>query len=108
MWQTFTDWLYGVFVALFQKIESLAYTFFDMLKDVFFWLFDTIMGFAVQLLDVVSFPATFQPTQYISALPPEVSNMMGLIGLNEATTIIVTAIIIRIGLQLIPLVRLGS
>lgn len=108
MWQDFVDFLYSLFIALFQKLESVVFTIFDMLKDFFFWLVDTLLTFAISLLNAISFPVTWNPSQYISALPPEVKNMLGLIGLQEAFSIIVSAILIRLALQLIPFVRLGS
>jgi hypothetical protein len=42
------------------------------------------------------------------SLPGDIVNIMGLLGFGDAANIIMTAISIRLLLQLIPFVRLGS
>lgn len=77
--------------------------------DVGVWLFDQALGLAVTVLDGISWPETaFEVAQYIQALPVDVLNILGLIGVGEALGIILIAILIRITLQLIPFTRLGS
>jgi len=108
IFQQFKDWLYSGIIALLQKLESLALTIFDLLKDFFYFIVDSLLSFAISILNTFTIPLNWNPSQYINALPPEVTNMLGLIGLGECFTIITTAILIRLGLQLIPFVRLGS
>lgn len=108
MLQQVIDFLYDQFISLKQKLEAVVFTVFDMLKDFFFFIIDSVFSFVVFLLNSITIPLTWSPAQYISALPPEVSNMLGLIGLQEAFSIIVAAILIRFTMQLIPFVRLGS
>lgn len=97
LWESFLDW--G---------EKLVNTLFDMLKDVFLWLTDTILAFVVGLLDVLGQSIDFNPGDYISALPSEITNIIGVLGLNTCMTIIISAILIRLTLQIIPFTRLGS
>jgi len=108
LFQQFKNWLYSAFVEVLQKLESLALTIFDLLKDVFLWLLDQVLGLATGLLSAVSIPLNWNPAQYINAMPQEITNMLGLIGLGECVSIITAAIVIRLGLQLIPFVRFGS
>jgi len=106
--QQFKNWLYSAFIEVLQKLESVVLSVFDMIKDFFLWSLDQLLGLAVTVLSAISMPLSWNPSQYISALPNEVTNMLGLIGLGECVSIITTAIIIRLGLQLIPFVRWGS
>lgn len=98
--KAFAAWLWGL-------AKAAVLTVFDMLKDVFFWIIDTVLGFVMVLLGSLDFSA-FNPAAYIAAIPADITNVLGLIGLGEATAIIVFAIGIRIVLQLIPFTRLGS
>jgi len=106
--QSVIDFFKEAFLYLYQKLESVVLTMFDMLKDFLFWMVDILLGFAIGILNTFAIPLNWNPAEYISALPDEVINMMGLIGLGDATVIITTAILIRLGMQLIPFVRLGS
>ncbi|PHR16509.1 MAG: hypothetical protein COA38_21795 [Fluviicola sp.] len=80
-----------------------------MLKDFFFFIIDTLMGWGISLLDTITAPlSVFSPQQYINLIPADMLNVMGLIGLGDAMAIIVAALLIRLTMQLIPFVRLGS
>lgn len=84
-------------------------SFIDFMEDFFLWLFDITLDLVVIIF--TAFGHLFQAldvTQYISAIPPDVANIISLIGLGEAMGIILTAGTIRIVMQLIPFVRLGS
>jgi len=113
MLKDITDWFKNLFQsfwdALVQIIINLVLTIFDMLKDVFFFIFDLILDLAISILGSAGEGlSAMNPAQYISQIPPEVSNILGLVRVGEAIGIIVIAITIRMALQLIPFVRLGS
>lgn len=88
---------------------SLILSLQTIIKDAAIWLFDSFMSLAVTVLggmgDMFS---ALNVAQYISAIPPDVQNVLALIGLGECTGMIIVAIGIRLLLQLIPFVRLGS
>lgn len=89
--------------------KSLVLTVFDMLKDVFIWLIDALLS--VVLLAIQGLGSLFDGlnvAQYITALPSSAQWVMAQTGIGTALGMIVTAIIIRLTLQLIPFTRLGS
>lgn len=108
------------FTAILSKIVGLAgwigalavaafAAFWLLGTDLGAWLFEQVLNVAIFALNAVSFDSqTFNPGAYISALPPEVTNMLGLLKIGESLAIILAAILLRITLQLIPFTRLGS
>lgn len=101
------------------KIVGLA-TFFAKLAVAFFvafwllstdlgcWFVEQLLSFAVEMisdLDVSSFQSAASSW---GSLPAEVLNVLGLLKAGWAASIIVSAIGLRLILQLIPGVRLGS
>jgi hypothetical protein len=94
-------WFGLLFVAVFVA-------FWDVVKDAFSWLFEQVMAVAVSGLS--SFDATGISSYAASAgtLPADILNILGLLHVGAAISIISAAIVIRLGLQLIPFVRLGS
>lgn len=99
--QSFFNAIIQVFVDLMVALELL-------LKDIFYWVIDTVLDFVIPLLDTVGQTLTFNPATYINAMPAETVNFMAAVGIGEATTIIVAALTVRLILQLIPFTRLGS
>lgn len=98
LWDVLVDFIYSCFLSMA-----------EMIKDAFIWAFDGFLGVCILALDGIgSLFGALNVTQYLSFIPDETRNIMALIGLDQATSIIVSAIIIRITLQLIPFVRLGS
>lgn len=88
---------------------SLVLSVLEIIKDAFLWFFEQILKLVIHALDGLG--ALFSAlnfTQYISLIPDSTKNMMALCGIDTCTSMIVTAIIIRIFLQLIPFTRLGS
>ncbi|KGD62914.1 hypothetical protein T9A_00234 [Alcanivorax jadensis T9] len=110
------EWLWSKLVGGFEwLLERITYIYLSMwetywafLVDAVSLVFDLLMGLAVTLLDALGQQLNFDPQQYINALPGEVLNVMGALHLGSATLIITAAIVIRLLLQLIPFVRLGS
>lgn len=98
----FAAWIGALMVACFAAWWLLG-------TDVFAWLFEQVLDIVISVLGEIDFDfETFNPAQYISGLPPEIVNTFGLLRLGEAFTIIVSAIVLRLTLQLIPFTRLGS
>lgn len=96
----FGNWILGLVKALITAV-------WDFVIDVVCFVLDQILSFVVTLLGGVN----VGPLEQIGAwagLPPELINMIGLIGLGQCMAIIAAAIAIRLTLQLIPFVRLGS
>jgi len=98
--------LWNKFVAY---ITSLWDTLPLMISDIFIGIFDDLMGFANSLLAGLSLGLEFLDiTTYLTALPVQYTQVMGLIGITQISTMIVTSLGIRLILQLIPFTRLGS
>lgn len=109
----------ALFTALFAKIAAVIAWFgklavavfealWDFIRDAACWPFEQLMDVvvsAVQALDLSGF-AGF--TSAWGELPAELVNILGLLGVGHAAAIIVSAISIRLVLQLIPFTRLGS
>ena len=66
------------------------------------------MQVVVSAVGAVDVSAMSSAGSWWSGLPSEILNMLGLIGFGQAMGIIGAAIAVRLVLQLIPFVRLGS
>jgi hypothetical protein len=95
----FAEWLLLVVKRVFQDL-------WNIITDVFCWLFDSLLGVAVAALNAIDFP--FNPQTYYALIPPETANMLGLIKLPQGITIVVAALVARFLLQTVPFVRWGS
>lgn len=93
------NWFLSVFMQIFKDI-------WNVFTDLFCWLFDGLLGIAVAALNLINVP--FNPQSYYALIPPETANMLGVIGASQALAMIVSALVIRFGLQTIPFVRWGS
>lgn len=97
-WNDFIDFSYRIIM-----------TFFDLLKDLFFWGIDSVLGFVISIIDGMSYLfSTIDVVSLINGLPPETKQVLALTGISEAMSMVVACILIRVFLQLIPFVRLGS
>lgn len=96
----FGDWLLGLVKALITAV-------WDFCMDGVCWLFDTVLGFVVAMIGGIDTSGVSQVGQW-GTLPSEILNILGLLGFGDCMAIIAAAITIRLGLQLIPFVRLGS
>lgn len=97
-WNDFIDFSY-----------RLILTIFDVLKDVLFWLVETLLDLVLSILSGMSdLFSGLDFTQYFDDLPLETQQMLALSGISEAMSMVIACILIRIFLQLIPFVRLGS
>ena len=98
----FLDWLYNLAVAAVS-------TLFAMLKDVGLWLFEQLLDLVTVILGALSFDlGAFDAQQYLGQVGADVLNVMGLVGIDTAVSVIVAAILVRVLLQLVPFTRLGS
>ena len=109
----------ALFTALFSKIAAVVAWFgslavaafaalYAMGKDVISWLFEQVCKVAVSALSALDLSALTQAAQSAGTLPASILNILGLLGVGTAITIISAAILVRLMLQLIPFVRLGS
>ncbi|MBV7262333.1 DUF2523 domain-containing protein [Photobacterium sp. WH24] len=88
---------------------SVLFSIWDMVIDLVCFVFETIFNLVVSIVDGLGgMFSSFGLLQYLNILPDDMVNVMALIGINEASAIIVSAVIVRFLLQLIPFVRLGS
>ncbi|BDR10853.1 DUF2523 domain-containing protein [Comamonas thiooxydans] len=102
----FVDWLGKIFLEVFSAL-------WDMITDAFVWLLEGVFKLAAGLLDGVADGFGFAELKSTflnvwNQIPPEVIAMMQVIGVPSAFSIVVLGILIRISMQLIPFVRLGS
>lgn len=95
----FAAWLMAVFKQIFVDLWNIC-------TDVVCWCFEGLLSVAVSALDAIDTP--FNPQTYYSMIPPETASLMGYIGITQALTIVVLALVIRFTLQTIPFVRWGS
>jgi hypothetical protein len=107
----------GFFTTLFAKIAAVVkwvsdlwvaifVAAWDLLKDGFSWLFDQVLSVAVAAITAIDLSGI--TSQAWGTIPGDIGNILSLLGVGTAITMITAAITIRIGLQLIPFVRLGS
>lgn len=93
-------WIGDLFVAVFVAL-------WDMAKDAFSWVFEQFMDVVVDAVSAIDMSGLEASVGW-GSLPAELLNILALIGVAEASSIIVTALGIRLVLQLIPFTRLGS
>ena len=105
------DWLKERLVQIVAWIGNLFLSVFvalwDILKDVFCWLFESLLDLvllAIQQLDL----SGLEGFNGWGSLPSDMINILQLMGLHQAIGIVLAAGLIRLVLQLIPFVRLGS
>ena len=95
------EWFGRLFVAVFEAL-------WDLLRDALTWPFEQIMDVAVSAVQALDLSGLTGLAQGWGSLPGDVINILALLGVGEAAAIILAAIGIRLVLQLIPFVRLGS
>lgn len=94
-------WIGKLFVAVFVAL-------WDFIRDAACWVFEEVLKISIAAANSVDVSAISGAGQWWSSVPADVLNIMGLIGLQYALGIVFAAILIRLVLQLIPFVRLGS
>ena len=107
------------FTLLLAKIAALVGWFGDLAKAVFkalwnlvcdaaTWPFEQVMDVVVGAVSALDVSGLQQGIGGWGNVPAEVGNILGVLGVGQAATIIASAIGIRLALQLIPFTRLGS
>ena len=95
------SWVGKLWVAIFAAA-------WDILRDALTWPVEQLFDLANSATSALDLSGLTQAAQSWGTLPGEVINILGLLGAGEAAAIIGAAIGIRLVLQLIPFVRLGS
>ncbi len=103
------NWFAELWNDLVQIFMSILLSIYDILIDTVCSVLDAILSFCVGVVSGLGGVFnSFGVLQYLNMLPQDMLNVMSLVGANEASAIIVSAVAIRFILQLIPFVRLGS
>ncbi|MDW6004440.1 DUF2523 family protein [Vibrio mangrovi] len=103
------NWFVNRWNDLIDIIFSVFLDVWNFLVDIFCFLFETIFNVVISLVSGLGTAlSSVSVPQYLTFLPESMLNVMSIVGINEASVIIVTALIIRFTLQLIPFIRLGS
>lgn len=89
-------------------VKSIFLAAWDFVKDGVSWAFDGLLGIVVSALNSLDVSGVSNLSGAWSGLPAEVLNVLGLLGIGQASAVILAAIGIRLLLQLIPFTRLGS
>ena len=109
----------AAFTMLFSKIAAVVAWFgklfiqvfkdlWEIVLDAWTWPFEQIMKIIVSAVSAIDLSGIESYVNAAGALPAEIMNVLSLLGIGTITSIIVAAITIRMVLQLIPFVRLGS
>lgn len=107
------------FSALIAKIVGIATYFgklavavflaaWDLIRDAVAWPFEQLLSIVQSAVTAIDVSGISGNLGTLPALPAEVLNVLGLLGVGTAIAMISAALLIRLGLQLIPFVRLGS
>lgn len=94
-------WFADLFVAIFKAA-------WDFIRDAVCWPFEQVMDIVLSAITALPLDALSTQSTAWGSLPGEILNILGLLGVGTAVTIISAAIGIRIVLQLVPFTRLGS
>lgn len=95
-------WVKDLFVQIFKDA-------WEIITDAFCWFFDQILDVAVLAINSLDLSGLLPYAGNMwSGVSGEVLNVLGLIGMGTALSIIAAAAVIRIALQTIPFVRWGS
>jgi len=90
-------------------LESLLITLIQILKDILYYLIDSVVGLALDVLEKV---AELMPyldfNEYYSKLPDEVYNALGALGIGYALNMIIATILFKTFLKVMPFTKLGS
>ena len=103
------DWFAARWNDFVNFCYSCLLTVFDLLKDIACYVLEGALNLVLHVVNGFSVLfSSFNVVQYIAMIPPETQQIMGLVGVNEASAIVVSAIFTRLMLQIIPFTRLGS
>jgi len=96
-------------VTWFGKLAVAVFTAaWDFIRDAVCWPFEQIMDIVISAANSLDLSGLSAFTSSWGSLPSEIINILGLLGIGQASAIIGSAIVLRLTLQLIPFTRLGS
>lgn len=99
----------GLFGWVLVQLKSFLLTLWDILTDILLMVVDLFMSVGLYALEGMSEGLELvNITNYINDMPVEVLGIVNAIGLGEAIGMIMAAGTVRLLMQLIPFVRLGS
>ena len=97
------DFIDDIYQWFSDKLEAFTDVLWSMFKDFLFWLVEIFLGFATSTIDLIFETVDwFNPMQYISFLPDNIHNVLVLIGFGEMISILFSAILIRVTMNLVP------
>lgn len=105
--QAIVDTIVALGAYVLNLFKALVTAVWDIFTDAVAYVFDKLLSFAVSALSALDVTGISGINAW-GSLPADVSNILGLIGLGQCMGIIAAAIGIRLVMQLIPFVRLGS
>lgn len=101
------DWLKNVIDWFSELFKNVFVSLWFMVVDAFSWLFEQVLDIAIAAVSALDLGELNNVSGW-GALPSEIINILGLLGVGAAAGVSVSAIGIRLALQLIPFTRLGS
>lgn len=103
------DWISDLYQKLLDLLYSIYISIHDLLFDIPLYLFDEIFKLGTRAIQsILQMFEPFDISQYLTFIPPEVSWVLSMVGFPQCLSIIASAIVVRLILQLIPFTRLGS
>lgn len=102
------NFLINFFTYLKNFVQDIFTSAWDFFKDMFYWFFETIINLAVSVIQSLDVSAINNHIGAFGSIPAEILNVCGLLHMGTCLSILAGAITIRLLLQLIPFVRLGS
>lgn len=94
---------------LISALEKVVNSIWLIGQDVFCWALDGLLSVAQSALATIPLPdSAFQFGAQLGNLPSEMLDMFAKLGLGYCLALVVGALAVRLVLQLIPFVRLGS
>jgi hypothetical protein len=94
-------WIGELFAKVFQAL-------WDLFQDGVCWTFDGFLSLSINILSAFDFSGLTAYAGQWAGLPSGTIEVLGAVGISQASGIVITAIGIRLMLQLVPFTRLGS
>lgn len=98
----FYEWVIEIFFASFESLWTLV-------TDMAIWVLEAVLAIVLATVGTLgAIPGVDLLHGALNSLPPDMWYLATRLGIPQCTSIFVGAVVIRIILQLIPFVRLGS
>ncbi|RBW67242.1 VSK receptor [Vibrionales bacterium C3R12] len=102
------EWLIDAFNRILAFLYSLVLTIIDALLDLVCIVFDSLLKVVNTFISTILGTLSAMPIPEVVPLPSGVSWVASQVGVPQMIIIITAALVVRLSLQLIPFVRLGS